>query len=338
MRNRSSFVRQTAVFIAAAALLCVMALVAFCVGRYPVSLGDVARTLLGQEVPPVVRTVVFHLRLPRMVMAAVVGAGLSAAGVGLQALFSNPLVSAQTIGVSSSAAFGAALALLLVKNHAMVQLISASFGFLGLFLVYTVSRTRSGTPILMLILSGVIIGAIFEAFTSLVKYLADPEQQLPAITFWLMGSLAGITPTDIAHGAPPIVAGITVLWLLRWRLNVLSLREDEAVSLGINVRQTRALILVSTTVIAAVTVSLCGVISFVGLAVPHFTRMLTGNDHRGLLPAAVLIGASFMVLIDTVARSATAAEIPLSVLTAAVGGPIFVILLRKTGGVWNDKG
>jgi iron complex transport system permease protein len=308
-----------------------------CAGRYFIHIRDILLTLTGADVSPTISTVVLQIRLPRIIMAALMGAGLSAAGIGLQAMFGNPLVSAHTLGISASAGFGSALGLLLIDNHYIVQLLAALFGVAGLGLIFLISRRRNGSGILMLILTGVIIGAIFEGLTSFIKYVADPEQQLPVITYWLMGSLAGISLTDAIRGTPVILGAIALLWLLRWRLNVISLQEDEAASLGVNLKQTRGLILISTTIITAVSVSFCGIISFVGLAVPHFTRMITGNDHKHLLPACILIGASFMVIIDTLARSITAAEIPLSVLTATIGGPIFVILLRGTGGPRIDK-
>jgi iron complex transport system permease protein len=314
-----------------------LVLVSLCIGRYTIPLGDVFRAVLGRSPTPTIETVVWHVRMPRIIMAAVVGAGLSAAGVGLQAMFGNPLVSTHTLGISASAGFGAALGLLLLDNHYLVQLLAAAFGFFGLGLIYLLSRRRGGSGILVLILLGVIIGAIFEGLTSLIKYVADPEEQLPMITYWLMGSLAGVSQKDLLRGAPVLLGAMALLWLLRWRLNVVSLREDEAVSMGINIRQTRTLILISTTIIAAVSVSFCGIISFVGLAVPHFARMITGNDHKYLLPACILMGGAFLVIIDTAARSVTAAEIPLSVLTATIGGPVFVILLRQTGGFWNGK-
>jgi iron complex transport system permease protein len=188
----------------------------------------------------------------------------------------------------------------------------------------------------MLVLSGIIVAAVFEALTSLVKYVADPEEKLPAITYWLMGSLSSVGIRDVFTGAPAILAGIAVLWLLRWQLNVISLREDEAVSLGLNLKRLRAIIIITTTVITAVTVSVCGIISFVGLAVPHFARMLVGTDNRQVVPASVFLGGVFVVLMDTAARSISSAEIPLSILTAIIGAPFFGILLRKTGGSWND--
>ena len=182
----------------------------------------------------------------------------------------------------------------------------------------------------------VIVGSVFEALTSLIKFVADPEQKLPAITYWLMGSMAGTSWMDVAKGVPAIAAAIAVLWMLRWRLNVISLREDEAISMGINLKQTRIIIIIATTVIASVAVSFCGVIAFVGLAVPHLMRMLSGNDHRSLITSCCLGGGIFLLVIDTLARSVTATEIPLSILTAIIGAPIFAILLHKTGGAWDD--
>ena len=176
---------------------------------------------------------------------------------------------------------------------------------------------------------------MFEALTSFIKYVADPEEKLPAITYWLMGSLSGSSMTDVFRALPMIGVAIFVLWLLRWRLNVISLSEDEAASLGSNLKWTRILIILATTVIAESTVALCGVISFVGLAVPHLTRMVVGNDHKKLLPLSILTGAGYMVIIDTAARSITAAEIPLSILTALIGAPVFAMMLRRTGGAWN---
>ena len=197
--------------------------------------------------------------------------------------------------------------------------------------------TVGRTDILPLILSGVVVTALFEAFTSLVKYIADPEEKLPAISYYLMGSLSRVTTHDVLAAAPPIVAGIAALWLLRWQLNVISLDEDEARSLGVNLRLARALIIIASTVIAAVTVSVCGIISFVGLAAPHFARMCVGSDHTRLLGASVLTGSIFLLAVDTLCRSAASAEIPLSIVTAVFGAPVFIILLRRTGGLHDNR-
>ena len=311
-------------------------LIALCAGRYTMNLNDIFNALFQKGLNSQVDTVVWNIRLPRIIMSIVIGAGLSVSGVCLQAMFGNPLVSAHTLGVSYSAGFGAALGILLFHNFFYIQILATLMGFLGMFLTYRMSRKNGQSSILMLVLSGVIVGAVFEALTSLIKFVADPEQKLPAITYWLMGSMAGTSWADIMKAVPLLTISIAVLWLLRWRLNVISLSEDEAISLGINIRQTRLIIIITTTIIASVAVSFCGVIAFVGLAVPHLMRMLCGNDHRVLLTANVLGGGIFLLIIDTLARSATASEIPLSILTAVVGAPIFAVLLHKTGGVWDD--
>jgi iron complex transport system permease protein len=339
-QNKGITKRYALILVACGFFLVAAVLAAMCIGRYAIGVPQVFAALAGQENDAMVNTVVWVARFPRVAMAMVMGAGLSVAGVSLQAMFGNPLVSDHTLGVSYSAGFGAALGLLLSGNYIVAELLAAVFGFVGMALTYLLSTGKKfgGMNILMLILSGVIVGSIFEAFTSLVKYVADPLEKLPVITYWLMGSLAGVSREDLVKGIPVILVAIALLWLLRWRLNVISLPRDEARSLGINVRQTQTIVIVASTVIAAVSVSFCGIISFVGLAVPHFARMVIGSDHKYLLPACALIGGVFLVIIDTLARALTAAEIPLSILTATIGGPIFAILLRRTGGAWNDKG
>ncbi|MDR2394118.1 MAG: iron ABC transporter permease [Treponema sp.] len=307
-----------------------------CIGRYRIHVYDVLCLFSGLPVADTMAAnVVFGLRLPRIIMAFTVGAGLSTAGVSLQAMFGNPLVSSHILGVSASAGFGAALGILLLGNFWMIQGIAVLFGFIGMGIAYGMGTHKGRTGILMLVLSGIIVAAVFEALTSLVKYLADPEEKLPAITYWLMGSLSSVTIKDVFTGAPAICAGMVILWVLRWHLNVISLQEDEAISLGLNLKRLRLIIIITTTVIAAVTVSICGIISFVGLAVPHFARMLVGNDNRQVIPASIFLGGGFVVLMDTAARSISSAEIPLSILTASIGAPFFGMLLRRTGGSWH---
>jgi iron complex transport system permease protein len=331
--NRKHLIFQAAFALAALGAV----LLSLCVGRYRIGLEDLFRLFLGLPAGDnMAANVVFNIRLPRIMMAFIVGAGLSAAGVSLQAMFGNPLVSSHILGVSASAGFGAALGILLFGRFWMIQGMAVLFGFAGMGMAYYMGTRRGRTGILMLVLSGIIVAAVFEALTSLVKYVADPEEKLPAITYWLMGSLSSVAVKDLFTAAPVILASIVVLWVLRWHFNVISLREDEAVSLGLNLKLLRRVIIVTTTVIAAVTVSVCGIISFVGLAVPHFARMLVGNDNRQVIPASVFLGGVFVVLMDTAARSISSAEIPLSILTAIIGAPFFGILLRRTGGSWND--
>ena len=274
-------------------------IIAICAGRYTMNLNDISNAIFQKGLNSQMDTVVWNIRLPRIIMSVLIGAGLSVSGVCLQAMFGNPLVSAHTLGVSYSAGFGAALGILIFNNFLYIQVLATLMGFLGMFITYRMSRKNGQSSILMLVLSGVIVGAVFEALTSLIKFVADPEQKLPAITYWLMGSMAGTSWSDILKAAPFVVVSIAILWLLRWRLNVISLSEDEAISLGINIRQTRILIIITTTVIASVAVSFCGVIAFVGLAVPHLMRMLCGNDHRVLLTANFLGGGIFLLVIDT---------------------------------------
>ncbi|MCR5391021.1 MAG: iron ABC transporter permease [Lachnospiraceae bacterium] len=324
------------IFIAGLIISLLVSLAALCIGRYTISAYDVLLYLItGQQNDPILETIMWGVRIPRVIVAFIVGAGLSVAGVALQAMFGNPLVSTHVLGVSYSAGFGAALGILLFSHFAYVETFSMIFGFLGMALTYCISRKKGTSSTLMLVLSGIVVGSVFEALTSFIKYIADPEQKLPSITYWLMGSMAGASMSDVMTALPLIGGATFILWLFRWRLNVISLSEDEAKSLGINLRQTRLIVIIATTVIAASVVSMCGVISFVGLAVPHLTRMLVGNDHRRLLPMSILTGASYMMIIDTCARSLTAAEIPLSILTALIGAPIFALMLRRTGGAWN---
>ena len=329
--------RNQGIFIFLVILLAATLFGALCIGRYTLPVHEVFRILFDiGEAAETKRVVVWSVRFPRTIMAMLVGAGLACVGVCLQAMFANPLVSSHILGVSYSSGFGAALGILLSSNYLVIQGLAMAFGFAGMGLTYGMSRKNGRTSTITLVLSGVIVGAVFEALTSFIKYIADPEEKLPAITYWLMGSLAGTSMNDVLKALPLIGISILVLWLMRWKLNVISLREDEAISLGINVRRTRFIIIVLTTVIVAVSVSLCGVISFIGLAVPHFARMIVGNDHKHLFPACALMGGIFLVVIDTLARSMTAAEIPLSILTALIGAPVFAVLLRKTGGGWND--
>ncbi|ETP73656.1 ABC-type Fe3+-siderophore transport system, permease component [Lachnospiraceae bacterium JC7] len=320
-----------------AAIITLMVIVAaLCIGRYTISAGDVITYLIsGRENDPMLKTLMWGVRIPRVIIAFITGAGLSVSGVALQAMFGNPLVSTHVLGVSYSAGFGAALGILLFSHFAYVETFSMIFGFIGMCLTYIISRKKDTNSTLMLVLSGIIVGSVFEALTSFIKYIADPEQKLPSITYWLMGSMAGSSMSDVLYALPLIGTSVLILWLFRWRLNVISLSEDEAKSLGVDLKTTRIIIVITTTVIAASVVSMCGVISFVGLAIPHLTRMLVGNDHRQLLPMSILTGATYMIIIDTSARSLTAAEIPLSILTALIGAPIFALMLRRTGGAWN---
>lgn len=314
----------------------ITAIAAMGIGRMSISPVDVIKSMLNHiggsfEINRQIDAVIWTMRFPRILLAALVGAGLSAAGCAFQSLFSNPLATPDTLGVASGASFGAALGLLIGLNLIGVQLFALVFGTLAVFLTWISSSGRDN-GMNTIILAGIMIGSLFTALVSLVKFAADTESQLPAITYWLMGSLNYANFSSLALGAPLIIAGIIILFLLRWRLNILPLPEDEARSTGTNVHFLRVITIVSATAITASCVSMCGQVGWVGLLIPHICRMRFGSNHLSLLPASISIGAAFMVIVDTAARSATASEIPISILTAIIGAPFFIILMRRSGG------
>jgi iron complex transport system permease protein len=330
--------RAVAVMIVAPlALLCASLIV----GRFPVAPADVAHILWSQifpiahDWPASAETIVMQIRLPRSILAMFVGAGLSVSGAAYQGMFRNPLVSPDILGVTAASGFGAAVALLLSRNALELQFIAFAFGIAGVVLTYLLARIHRATPVLMLVLSGVVVAAFFSALLSGTKYVADPESKLPAITYWLLGSLNGASTRSLAVALPPIAAGSAGLMFVRWQLNVLAMGDDEARSLGVRTELLKVGVIVCTTLITAASVAVCGVVGWVGLVIPHLGRMLVGPDHRALLPASFSLGATYLLLIDDVARTATAGEIPLGILTALIGAPCFAYLLRKTRGTWQ---
>lgn len=301
------------------------------IGRMVLSPGQVLGALLGGEVPDLVYKTVWNIRLPRILLAVLVGGGLAAAGCAFQSLFANPLATPDTLGVASGASFGAALAILLGFSMVGIQVTSLVAGGAAVLLTW-LGGSKKGSGLNTIVLSGIMMGSLFNALVSLVKYIADAEDQLPAITFWLMGGLNSAGWKNITLGAPAIVISVLVLWLLRWRLNLLPLTEDEARASGVNMKVLRGITILCATLITASCVSMCGQVGWVGLLIPHICRMKFGSNHLALLPASVSLGATFMILVDTVARSATASEIPISILTAIIGAPFFIVLMRRSGG------
>lgn len=313
-----------------------LALIALCIGRIQLSPAEVFGSIasrLGADAPVSLQTerVLWTMRLPRILLAALVGAGLSVAGCVFQSLFSNPLATPDTLGVASGASFGAALAILLGFGLIGIQLTAMGFGVVAVVLTF-LSGSGKGRGVNSHVLAGIMIGSLFTALVSLVKYTADTESQLPSITYWLMGSLSGKGYSTLALGAPLIIIGVLVLFLLRWRLNILPLSADEAKATGINLRALRGVVILCAAAITASCVSLCGQVGWVGLLVPHICRMRYGDNHLSLVPASISVGACFMIGVDTFARSVTAAEIPISILTAMIGAPFFIILMRRSGG------
>jgi iron complex transport system permease protein len=278
--------------------------------------------------------VIYQIRLPRIIAAVLVGAGLSMAGAAYQGLFKNPLVSPDILGVASGAGFGAALAILLSWNMMMIQVSAFGFGILAVSVTYLLSRMYRTTPTLVLVLSGIIVGAFFTALISLTKYVADPYEKLPAITFWLMGSLASVRYEDIVMIVPFFLAATIILLLIRWRINILAVGDDEARALGIDTKRMAQVIILCSTLITASAVCIAGIIGWVGLVVPHLGRMLVGPDYTRLLPVCLLLGACYMLIIDDLARMLTNAEIPLGILTAIIGAPFFAYLLGRRSVGW----
>ncbi len=322
------------------AVLVLLFIISFALGRYPVSPLDVIKVLVSQVIPidhtwaSTIDTVVMEIRLPRILAAVLIGASLALAGTSFQGLFRNPLVSPDILGVSAGAGFGAALAILLSGNWIAIEISAFCFALVSVGISYFVSRVVRGNPTLSLILAGMAIASLFSAFLSLLKYAADPINQLPAITYWLMGSLASINTNDLLFAAIPMLIGIVTLVLIRWRFNVLAMGEEEAKALGVDTGKLRAVIIICCTMITASSVCISGTIGWVGLVIPHIGRMLVGPNHKRLLPVTLLLGAAYLLLIDDIARLVASIEIPIGILTAIVGAPFFIYLLHKSGKGW----
>jgi len=281
--------------------------------------------------------VLFMMRMPRILGALLIGGALAVAGAAFQGMFRNPMVSPDLLGASAGAGFGAACAMLFAAPVAVITGSAFLMGLVAVTLTYLISLSVGrGTPgITVLVLAGVVIGALFQSCTSITKLVADPYSQLPGITFFLMGGLSSVTWRSVLVLAAPISVGVTTLYLLRWRINLLALKDDEAQSLGLNTNRIRGVVIVLATLITAVSVAVGGLIAWVGLVIPHFMRMLVGPDHRWLLPASFLGGAAYLVLMDNIARGLFAMEIPIGILTALVGAPVFIMLLLRYKGGWD---
>jgi iron complex transport system permease protein len=317
--------------------------VAFTIGRYPVSLAELADVLLSRATgrpstaPPAVENVVLLVRGPRVVAAVLVGAALAVAGTAFQGLFRNPLVSPDILGASSGAALGAVLGIYFSLGVIGIEGLAFVGGLIAVAAVYVIgSMLQSRDPILVLVLTGVVVGALLGAGVGLVKYLADPYNQLPAMTFWLLGSLAATTVSDLLPLIGPVALGTLVLVALRWRLNVMSLPEDEARALGIATGPLRIAIVVAATLVTSASVATSGIIGWVGLVVPHLARALVGPDFPRLIPTAALLGGGYLLFIDTLARIAAPVEIPLGILTAVIGTPFFIWLLAGMQRTWSS--
>lgn len=309
----------------------------FLFGKYPIDPITLVKVLISrvidfpQDWPSQVETVLFHVRMPRVLMGAVIGMGLACAGAAYQGIFQNPMVSPDILGASNGAGFGAALGLFFSVGYKGVSISAFFFGLLAVSVVFLISRKVKCNMTLGLILAGIMVGSIFNAGVSYLKLVADPTDTLPAITYWLMGSLASIRVQDAIFAIPIILAGMIPIMLWRWHINVLTMGDDEARTMGVNAKVVRMVVIICATLITAAAVSVSGLIGWVGLVIPHFARMLVGDDYRIMLPAAALLGGSFLLLVDNFARMLTTSEVPIGILTAFVGAPFFLYLILKEG-------
>ena len=312
----------------------------FLMGRYPVSPIDVIKTILSPIFPQLavsskVNTIVWQIRLPRILAAILVGASLSMAGTAFQGIFKNPLVSSDLLGVSNGAGFGAALAILLSGSGIVIQIFAFVFGIISVSITYLISRAYKAGGILILVLSGVAISAFFNSLISAIKFVADPEDKLPEIVYWLMGSLASVTMDEIIMIIIPLFIGFVILYLLRWQMNILAMGDEEAQSLGLNPSRVRLIIIAACTLLTSAAVSISGIIGWIGMIIPHMARMIVGPDNKILIPASLSLGASFLLLIDNISRVVISIEIPIGILTAVIGVPIFLYLLRRGYSEWS---
>ena len=322
--------------------LVLLFIAAFAVGQFPVApqeLGAVVWAKLtgtASGVPPTVETVIWQIRLPRIAAAVLIGAALAAAGATYQGLFRNPLVSPDILGVAAGAGLGAALAIFMGLTVALVQVLAFSGGLGAVLVVYLIGTAMRGRdPILVLVLAGVAMGTLLGSAISLVKVFADPYNQLPAITFWLLGSLTSIAMPDLRAVLPAILIGLVPLYLLRWRMNLMSLGDEEARALGTETRVLRAVFIAAATLITSAAVSVSGIIGWIGLIIPHVARLLAGPEFSRLLPAAMLLGAGYLLAVDTLARTMAAIEVPIGILTAFIGAPFFLWLLATARRGWQ---
>lgn len=324
-------------------VLIVIFLWSFTVGRFAVSLPELMtvffRKTLGFSATwsDTMETVLFNIRIPRIIVALIIGAALSASGAAYQGLFRNPMVSPDILGASAGAGFGAAMAILMSSGALTIQLAAFVCGFIAVMLTYLISRMigKTNNSVLILVLTGMVVSSLFTAFISLAKYTADPNNKLPEIAYWLMGGLSSITAKNVALIFIPFVIGIIPMLLLRYKLNALAFGEEEAQALGVDTKKIRFTYIICATLLTASSVATGGMISWVGLVIPHLARILVGPNLKYMLPASVLLGGSYLLLIDDISRTFFAAEIPLSILTAIIGAPFFIYLLVKGRNAWT---
>lgn len=313
-------------------------LIGLSMGRMDIKISEIIlffKNLIGGgQVDPLMESLIINIRLPRVLTALLVGGGLTAAGIAFQALFSNPLATPDILGVTSAASLGAVLGIILSLGTMGIQVLAMIFGLLSILITINLVK-KDETSMIMLVLAGIIVSSLANALASLLKYTADPMDKLPQITYWLMGSFGRTSYKNLALAGPLILISIFVIYKMRWSLNLLSLSEDEARSLGINVKKTRLIFILAATLITASSVSICGQIGWIGLIIPHLVRLMVGSNNLYTLPLGISFGAGFMVLIEALSRAVSVIELPISILTAIIGAPIFIILMRRSGGIFK---
>ena len=328
--------RKTVHIMGVILILCVFA--SFLLGRYPVPLGELMGILGSKLGLPIERSwtdqmeaAVWNIRLPRVVMSVLVGACLASAGASYQGVFQNPMASPDILGASAGAGFGAALAILLGASSVGITVGAFAASLVTVALVFTVSRHARGDRVLGLVLAGIMVSSLFQSGTSFLKLVADPNNQLPQITYWLMGSLSGAKWSDLGFVILPVLIGLIPLLALRWQMNVITMGDDEARAMGVNAHRVRMGIVICSTLVTASAVSVSGMIGWVGLVIPHMMRRLVGSDYRFLMPASMLGGGIFLLVVDNVSRNATTSGIPIGILTAFIGAPFFLWLIMGKG-------
>lgn len=328
---------ETTVLILLGLSLMLSIALSFLLGRYAVPLKELFYILIKDIFPvkpfwdDTMEKVVYNIRLPRILLACLVGCCLSAAGASYQGVFQNPMAAPDILGATSGAAFGASLAILLGADSHIITVSAFCFSLIAVGLVFLVSRCAKGKKVLTLVLAGIMIHSLFYAGTSFIKLIADPSDELRAITYWLMGSLSGTKNKTLSFVILPMLVGLIPLFLLRWRMNILTLGDDEAKAMGVNAGLIRFVVIVCSTLITAASVSVTGMIGWVGLVIPHLARRLVGNNYKHLIPASMLFGAIFLLWVDNVARNMLATEVPIGILTAFIGAPFFIFLMTSRG-------
>ena len=316
----------------------VCGIIGLSMGRLDIKISEIIvffKNLIGgREIDPLMESLIINIRLPRVLTALIVGGGLTAAGIAFQALFSNPLATPDILGVTSAASLGAVLGIILSLGTMGIQVLAMVFGLLSILITINLVK-RDETSMIMLVLAGIIVSSLANALASLLKYTADPMDKLPQITYWLMGSFGRTSYKNLALAGPLILISMFVIYKMRWSLNLLSLSEDEARSLGINVKKTRLIFILAATLITASSVSICGQIGWIGLIIPHLVRLMVGSNNLYTLPLGISFGAGFMILIEALSRTVSVIELPISILTAIIGAPIFIILMRRSGGIFK---